>query len=149
MHYKVRCFKHLQVLCPRHHKSSLCSWFVPVPLSLLHLFLVGVWTSRTGKQGFSLFQGSSPLRKPVLDFNDATNIPPILSGQSLGALSKPSQHFTMAQCTADLSSYTLQWYGALLELAYHLYWQSRMATAIFSQKEIIFCMTVAGQPSTC
>ena len=37
----------------------------------------------------------------------------------------------MVWCTVDLSSYILQWYGRLLESAYHLYWQSRMAHCCF------------------
>ena len=119
-----------------------------VPLSLLHLLLASVMTARTGKQGFSYHQGSSSSNRSWTSM-----MPPTFPQCQLG---RASEH------SADLHS-TLQWHSALqicllmpCDGTVHCWnrtlWQSHTVTAVFWQKEIIFCMTLqsaCGRPTLC
>ena len=140
---------HPQVLCLRHHKKSTAQFcssssVVDAPSS------GGVWTARQGRF-HTLSLGWSPLEKTSPGLQCHPQCPLVLTGQSLGAHSRP-QHFVMVQHTANLSSCTLQWNGALLGLACSTLWQSRTVAVVFTSKEITFCTTLqsaCGRPTLC
>ena len=100
----------------------------------------GVQTSRQGRF-HTLSPGWSPSEKTGSGLQHHHQCPLMLVGQSLRAHSRP-QHFAMVQCTAYLSSCTLQWNGALLGLACSSSWQSCTVAVVFSSKGITFCTTL-------
>ena len=57
---KVQCLKHLKVLCPWHHKSSLCRFQF---LCHCHTSILRVLTSGTGIAGFFTHSGLTSLGK--------------------------------------------------------------------------------------
>ena len=112
----VQYLKHFnKVLCPWHHKSSLCSMIsCSVPLSPLHPLSVSVQTSGTGMKGFLSLSG-------LISFGENR------SWASASQPTSPDVSWAEPLSTWHCLVCTLWWCGALLDyLLYTLWWCSTL-----------------------
>ena len=124
---KGRCLEHLKVLCPWHHKSSLCRFQF---LCHHHTSVFGVLTSGIGMTGFFTHSGLTSLGENWSWASSSLPTSPDV------CWAEPSSTMYGLLCTGDgkvhcwLPLEHLQWFSMLLGLACWLPCKSRTFAAV-------------------